>query len=96
MLGVTSGTVALWARVGALKPFMRTPGGQRRYRRYDVHVFSEYQKTFELTPEQKKMEEDAVRLYGQGWSIRRVAEQFDCSYGKMRRMLLKHTPLRNR
>jgi transposase len=39
---------------------------------------------------------DAVRLYDQGWSIRQVAEKFDCSYGAMRRILMKHTTLRNR
>ena len=46
-------------------------------------------------PEQE-MIADAVRLYDQGWSIRQVAEKFDCSYGAMRRILMKHTTLRNR
>jgi excisionase family DNA binding protein len=39
MLGVRSATVGLWARVGMLKPAVRTPGGHRRYRRADVLAF---------------------------------------------------------
>jgi hypothetical protein len=92
MLGVRSATVGFWARTGVLKPCLRTPGGHRRYRRADVHALREAAPD----PGQKKMEEDAVRLYEQGWSIRRVAEEFGCSYGKMRRILLKHTLLRTR
>lgn len=41
----------------------------------------------------RRMEKDAVRLYEQGWPIRRVAAEFGCSHGKMRRILLKHTLL---
>jgi transposase len=37
-----------------------------------------------------------VRLYQQGWSIRQVAAKFDLSYGAMRRILQRHTTLRNR
>ncbi|MDN3352449.1 helix-turn-helix domain-containing protein [Actinomadura sp. DC4] len=32
--------------------------------------------------------DDVVRLYDQGWSIRRVAGKFGCSYGFVRRLLL--------
>lgn len=44
----------------------------------------------------EEMVADAVRLYDQGWSVRQVAEKFDCSYGAVRRILMKHTTLRNR
>jgi lambda repressor-like predicted transcriptional regulator len=39
---------------------------------------------------------DAIRLYEQGWSIRRVAEEFGVSYGAMRRTLGRHVTLRER
>lgn len=42
------------------------------------------------------MEQDAARMYEQGWSIRQVADRFAVSYGKMRRILSKRTTLRNR
>jgi excisionase family DNA binding protein len=41
MLGVRPATVALWARIGALRPAVSTPGGHRRYRRGDVRAFVE-------------------------------------------------------
>jgi hypothetical protein len=41
MLGVRPATVALWARLGALRPAVSTPGGHRRYRRGDVRAFGE-------------------------------------------------------
>jgi hypothetical protein len=41
MLGVRPATVALWARIGALRPAVSTPGGHRRYRRGDVRAFGE-------------------------------------------------------
>jgi excisionase family DNA binding protein len=89
MLGVRAATVGFWARTGVLKPFLRTPGGHRRFRRADVLAFGETAPD----PGQQKMEEDAVRLYEQGWSIRRVAEEFGCGYGRMRGILLKHAVL---
>jgi excisionase family DNA binding protein len=94
MLGVRSATVGFWARTGVLEPALRTPGGQRRFRRADVLAFREA--TAEPGP--GEMEADAVRLYEQGWPIRRVAEEFGCGYGygRMRRILLKHTVLRTR
>lgn len=92
MLGVTSATVGFWARTGALKPFVRTPGGQRRYRRADVITF----RAGAVQPPPAELETDVVRLYEEGWPIRRVAAEFGFSYGKTRRILLKHTVLRQR
>jgi excisionase family DNA binding protein len=88
MLGVSAATVGAWARTGVLKPAARTPGGQRRFRRADVlelHRVSD-------APE----EQDVVRLYAQGWPIRRVAAEFGLGYGRTRRILLKHAALRTR
>ncbi|MDN3351802.1 helix-turn-helix domain-containing protein [Actinomadura sp. DC4] len=42
------------------------------------------------------MEQDAVRLYEQGWTIRRVADEFGVGYSKMRRILSENTVLRDR
>lgn len=96
MLGVRAATVGLWARVGALKPAVRTPGGHRRYRRADVLAFRDGREPDLSRPERERMEQDAARLYEQGWSIRRVAAQFGCDYGNMRRILLQRTTLRKR
>lgn len=92
LLGVTTATVGRWARDGVLKPAMRTPGGQRRYRRADALAL---QSSPTPAPPGRR-EVDAVRLYDQGWSIRRVAEEFGYGYSTMRRVLLKHTRLRSR
>jgi len=81
--------------VGAYRrsqPAARTPGGHRRYRRADVDAFG----AVTVDPDRLHMEYDAVRLYRQGWSIRQVAARFDCGYGTMRRILLRHTSLRDR
>jgi transposase len=43
-----------------------------------------------------RIAEDAARLYDQGWSIRQVADRFDCGYGVMRRILRKQVELRTR
>ena len=96
MLGVRTGTVALWARLGMLKPSLRTPGGHRRYRAGDVRALAEAADRAAADPERHEAEDDAVRLYQQGWSIRQVAGQFGCSYGQMRRILLRNTVLRGR
>ena len=90
--GVSAVTVGRWARDGVLKPFMRTPGGQRRYRRADVRAHHEAQ----AGADSAGIERDAVRLYEQGWPIRRVAAQFDYTYGRMRRLLIRHAALRDR
>jgi excisionase family DNA binding protein len=96
LLGVTRPTVARWAREGLLKPVARTPGGHRRYRRGEVLALREGNSTEPRSSEQRQMEQDAARLYGQGWTIRRVAAEFDCSYGKMRGILAKQVSLRHR
>ena len=81
-------TIGTWARAGRLV-FVRTPGGHRRYRRTDVQaLFTERDAV------QEQLEEDAARLYQQGWSIRQVAEKFGYSYNGMRRMLTRRTSLR--
>jgi excisionase family DNA binding protein len=96
LLGVRTATVARWAREGLIKPFTRTPGGHRRYRRGEVLALREGNSTDARSCEERQMEEDAARLYVQGWTIRRVAAEFECSYGKMRRILAKQVILRNR
>jgi predicted site-specific integrase-resolvase len=92
MFGVRTTTIALWSRLGVLKESVRTPGGHRRYRLGDVRTC--LGGSTEPDPERERMEQDAVRLYEQGWSIRRVARDFGCGYSTMRRILLKHTTLR--
>lgn len=94
ILGVRAATIGLWARIGVLKPALRTPGGHRRYRRADVEAFLTAGQTAKSTPERLQWEEDVVRLYGQGWSIRQVAARFAIGYGTTRRILLRHGALR--
>jgi excisionase family DNA binding protein len=94
ILGVRVATLGWWARIGALKPAVRTPGGHRRYRRADVLAYGEA--TSIADPDRERREQDAVRLYRQGWSIRQVADRFDCGYGAMRRILMRRTTLRGR
>jgi transposase len=95
MLGVSTRTVALWARTGKLRTGVLTPGGHRRYRRADALSLLE-NANGDADAARKRMEEDAARLYEQGWSIRQVAEQFECGYSTMRQILHKRTSLRNR
>jgi excisionase family DNA binding protein len=95
MLGVRVTTVGRWARTGVLKPVARTPGGHRRYDRTDVRALQEAAE-YGTGPERRQLEQDAVRLYQQGWSIRQVAARFGLSYGAMRRLLLRRTPLRTK
>jgi predicted site-specific integrase-resolvase len=97
MFGVRTATIARWTREGRLTPLFLTPGGHRRYRRPEVdHLLTEAKKNQEPTEEERDLAEDATRLYDQGWSIRQVAEKFDYGYSAMRRLLAKHTTLRNR
>jgi hypothetical protein len=97
MIGVRTSTIARWARDGLLKSAVQTPGGHRRYRRADVRAAHEAVGiSEELDSEERRMRQDAVRLYEQGWPIRRVAEQFGMGYGPMRRILSEHTSLRGR
>src|SRR4051812_30016058 len=86
ILGVRVATVRWWARIGALKPAVRTPGGHRRSRRAAVLAYGEAASIAD--PGRERREQDAVRLYGQGWSIRQVADRFGCGYGVMRRILM--------
>lgn len=94
LFGVRTTTIARWSRLGALKA-SRTPGGHRRYRRGDVKAFLDQSPEAE-DPRRKRLAEDAARLYDQGWPIRRIAQEFGYSYGSMRRLLLRHTTLRDR
>ncbi|GLY86692.1 MerR family DNA-binding transcriptional regulator [Actinoallomurus iriomotensis] len=90
LLGVRTTTLARWARDGLLKPAVHTPGGHRRYRRGEVLAVRA------AGTVKRRFEEDAARLYEQGWPIRRVAAEFGVSYGMMRRILVKQTALRTR
>lgn len=94
LLGVRTATVARWAREGLLKA-VATPGGHRRYRRGEVLALREANSS-SFSTEEQQLAEDAARLYGQGWSIVRVAAEFECGYDKMRRILVKQIALRNR
>jgi excisionase family DNA binding protein len=98
VFGVRTATIARWAREGRLTP-LRTPGGHRRYRSIDVRKVLRGNESAEERgepDEDEDMAQDAVRLYGQGWSIRQVADRFECSYGVMRRILNGRVTLRTR
>jgi hypothetical protein len=70
-----------------------TPGGHRRYRPSDIRPLLEVAGP---SADQEQLEQDAVRMYDQGWSIRQVADRFDMTYGTMRRILSRQTTLRTR
>lgn len=93
IFGVRPTTIARWAREGKLTP-LRTPGGHRRYTRSGIRALL----TDDAEPDtdERRIAEDAARLYGQGWSIRQVADRFDCGYGAMRRILRTQVNLRTR
>ncbi|GLY83358.1 helix-turn-helix domain-containing protein [Actinoallomurus iriomotensis] len=92
LFGVRTSTIASWARLGRISALL-TPGGHRRYRASDIRQLLEPEG---VPREQEQLEQDAARLYDQGWSIRQVADRFDMTYGTMRRILSKHTTLRTR
>jgi transposase len=92
IFGVRTTTIARWARTGRL-PSKLTVGGHRRYRWAQVRALL---KPVEVGTEQERLEQDAARLYDQGWTIRRVAEKFDYGYGAMRHILQRRTTLRSR
>lgn len=94
LFGVRTTTVARWARDGKLQPIF-TPGGHRRYWRADAQALLD-ESELSSVEDREKQADDAARLYAQGWSIRQVADRFDCSYGAMRRILLRRTSLRGR
>ena len=91
LFGVRTTTIARWARAGILNA-VATPGGHRRYRRTEIIATLKSASS----DEQRQREQDAVRLYEQGWPVRRVAEEFGVSYGAMRRLLMRNTTLRGR
>jgi excisionase family DNA binding protein len=92
LMGVRTTTIARWARMGRLQAVV-TPGGHRRYRRGEI---LDLRQVIEPVPADEEIEQDAVRLYEQGWTIRQVADRFEVSYGRMRRILGKHITLRTR
>ncbi|WP_329252767.1 helix-turn-helix domain-containing protein [Actinoallomurus sp. NBC_01490] len=91
LFGVRTTTIARWAREGRLAPVF-TPGGHRRYHPAGIRKILDS----EASDDHEVLVEDAVRLYEQGWSIRQVADRFECSYGAMRRLLMSRVRLRNR
>ncbi len=93
MLGVRPPTLARWAREGLIAA-QPTPGGHRRYLLSAVRKLLDQAEHRDPAALQREL--DAVRLYDQGWSIRRVAAEFETSYGAMRRLLARHTTLRTR
>jgi excisionase family DNA binding protein len=94
IFGVRTTTIARWSREGRLTP-MLTPGGHRRYRRTEIRAVLDEETATSVEPT-REFVEDAVRLYAQGWSIRQVAARFEVGYGAMRRILVRHSKLRNR
>jgi excisionase family DNA binding protein len=92
VFGVRTTSIARWAREGRITAVF-TPGGHRRYRRADVQALLDADAAA-ASPSDR--EQDAVRLYEMGWSIRWVAQEFGMSYGAMRRLLIRHVRLRNR
>jgi excisionase family DNA binding protein len=95
LLGVRTSAIARWAREGRLAA-TATPGGHRRYRRDEILAARNGSTPGEPPAEQTQMEADAVRMYEQGWPIRRVADAFGVSYGVMRRILKERRVLRAR
>jgi excisionase family DNA binding protein len=93
IFGVRTTTIARWAREGRLTPLL-TPGGHRRYPR--AAILRLLAEETEPDAEEKRIAEDAARLYDEGWSIRQVAERFGCGYGTMRRILSTQVRLRDR
>jgi transposase len=95
IFGVRPTTIARWAREGKLTP-LRTPGGHGRYTRSGIRALLAENPEDPEDAVERRIAEDAARLYDQGWSIRQVADRFDCGYGVMRRILRKQVKLRTR
>lgn len=95
MFGVRTSTLARWAREGRLGATL-TPGGHRRYDPDDVRALLGGRRAGLEADDLPAPEADAVRLYREGWSIRRVAAEFGMTYGAMRHLLRAHVTLRNR
>lgn len=88
LFGVRTTTIARWSREGRLLSFL-TPGGHRRYRLPDVRALLDANETAGSELD-RRTAVDAVRLYGEGWSVRQVAEKFDVGYSTMRRLLKRN------
>lgn len=89
LFGVRTTTIARWSREGRIAAYF-TPGGHRRYRLEDVRALLDQDDEEVGSKLDRQTVEDAVRLYGQGWSIRQVAEKFDLDYTAMRRLLKRN------
>jgi excisionase family DNA binding protein len=89
--GVRPSTLARWAREGQIGARL-TPGGHRRYDPDEIRALRGGVEAKDFPT----AECDAVRLYREGWSIRRVAAEFGMTYGSMRRLLRAHLTLRHR
>lgn len=96
MLGIHRNTLRRWEEAGRLQARRMAGGAQRRYRWADVRPLLAERPPPPTEAEQAARDAEAVRLYRQGWSIRKVAAKFDRSYGATRKTLAKHTSLRPR
>ncbi|MGH3373192.1 MAG: helix-turn-helix domain-containing protein, partial [Actinoallomurus sp.] len=89
LLGISVGALTSRARDGRIA-YLRTSSGHRRYRMADVQAYA-----LALSdPVRDQLVADAVRLYGQGSSIRQVAAKLSVGYSAMRRILTQNTTLR--
>lgn len=95
MLGVRTSTLARWARDDRLGAAL-TPGRHRRYDPDEIRALLGEKHAGLQADDLPAPEADAVRLYGEGWSIRCVAAEFGMTYGAMRRLLRAHVTLRSR
>ncbi|WP_354670946.1 helix-turn-helix domain-containing protein [Actinomadura sp. DC4] len=95
LFGVRTSTLARWAREGRLGA-TATPGGHRRYDPDHVRALLGERRARVDTDDLPAPQADAVRLYKEGWTIRRVAAELGMSYGVTRRLLREHVTLRNR
>lgn len=91
MLGICAPTLARWEREEKISALF-TPGGHRRYLLSEVRALLGVRAE---PPDVRQMEEDAARLYLQGWTIVQIAEKFDRTYNQMRRILMKHVTMRD-
>jgi excisionase family DNA binding protein len=90
IFGVRTTTLARLCQRGEIS-CERTLGGHRRYHRADINALMQKRS---INPDRVAMEQDAVRLYLQGWSIHQVSKRFDCNYDTMRRILVRHSVIR--
>ncbi|MGI5233772.1 helix-turn-helix domain-containing protein [Actinoallomurus sp. CA-142502] len=91
VLGITTTTLARFAREGRIDSAFKTPGGHRRYSLENLRCF---QAGRAGVTEEDVRADDMARLYEQGWSIRQVAAKFDTTYPIARRLLRTRTVLR--